>query len=107
MKESIIKTLEEEKLTNVRVVTYEGNTVDIAKKLGITHFIRGIRNGKDYEYEKQVANYNLEHSGIKTIYIGAEEYEKVSSTVVRKMIENNENIDEYVPGPVKKLIKER
>ena len=105
MKKVIEITLEEEKLNNVEVVIYEGNTVDIAMKLNVTHFIRGIRNGKDYEYEKQVANYNLEYSGIKTMYIGAEEYEKVSSTEVRNLIKNNKDIDEYVPKAVKELIK--
>ena len=83
MKVAIEESLKDEGLTNVDVVIYDGLTVEVAKRLKVTHFIRGIRNGKDYEYEKKVANYNLKHSGIRTLYIGAEEYEKISSTVVR------------------------
>lgn len=104
MKQAILETVIEENLMNVEVIVYEGYTVDIAKKLGVTHFIRGIRNGKDYEYEKKVANYNLEHSGICTLYIGAEEYEKISSTYVRNLIREKKEVDSYIPNPVKKLI---
>ena len=105
MKQAMIETMIGENLNNVEVIVYEGYTVDIAKKLGITHFIRGIRNGKDYEYEKKIANYNLEHSGIRTLYIGAEEYEKISSTYVRNLIQEGKGVDSYIPYPVKKLIR--
>ena len=104
MCEAMVETMIQEELTNVEVIVYEGYTADIAKKLGVTHFIRGIRNGKDYEYEKKIANYNLKHSGIRTIYIGAEEYEKISSTYVRDLIEEGKEVDSYIPNPVKKLI---
>lgn len=104
MKKAIEEALKEENLDNVDVIIYEGLTVDVAKKLNVTHFIRGIRNGKDYEYEKQVADYNLKNSGIRTIYIGAEEYEKISSTAVREKLDREESIDGYVPDAVKKLI---
>ena len=106
MKQAIVETMIEERLENVEVMVYEGYTVDIAKKLGVTHFIRGIRNGKDYEYEKKIANYNLEHSGIRTIYIGAEEYEKISSTYVRNLIQEGEKVDSYIPHSVKKLMRQ-
>lgn len=105
MREAILETMVQENLLNVEVVVYEGYTADIAKKLGVTHFIRGIRDGKDYEYEKIVANYNLEHSGIRTLYIGAEEYEKISSTYVRGLICEGKKVDSYIPVPVKKLIR--
>lgn len=104
MKAAIEETIELEGITNVEVITYEDYIADIAKSIKVTHFIRGIRNGKDYEYEKQVADYNFKHSGIRTIYIGAEDYEKISSTTVREKLKNNEDISEYVSNPIKKLI---
>lgn len=107
IKKAIEETIKQENLNNVDVIIYEGYTSDIAKSLNVTYYIRGIRNGKDYEYEKQIADYNLKHSGIRTIYIGAEEYETVSSTIVREKLNKGESIDEYVPEPIKKLINRR
>ncbi|MGC3097704.1 pantetheine-phosphate adenylyltransferase, partial [Enterococcus faecalis] len=46
-------------MPNVRVIRQETQlTVESAKSLGAIFLIRGIRNVKDYEYEKDIANMN-------------------------------------------------
>ena len=94
-----------EALENVEVILYDEYTADVAKTIGVTHFIRGLRNSKDYEYEKKIANYNFEHSGIRTIYIGAEEYEQISSSAVRERIFRQDSTDNLVPKAIQKIIK--
>lgn len=46
-------------MPNVRVIMQETQlTVESAKSLGANFLIRGIRNVKDYEYEKDIAKMN-------------------------------------------------
>lgn len=44
---------------NVKVITARDSlVVDIAKRLEVGYLVRGIRNGKDLEYEADLAFYN-------------------------------------------------
>ena len=44
----------------VRVITYEGLTVDFAQKQGVNFLLRGLRNPADFEFEKAIAQANRE-----------------------------------------------
>ena len=39
----------------VEVISFEGLTVDLCKKVGATFILRGIRNSKDHGYESSIA----------------------------------------------------
>ncbi|EAC5385833.1 pantetheine-phosphate adenylyltransferase, partial [Listeria monocytogenes] len=57
-KKYLIKEATKE-MPNVRVIMQETQlTVESAKSLGANFLIRGIRNVKDYEYEKDIAKMN-------------------------------------------------
>jgi pantetheine-phosphate adenylyltransferase len=45
-------------LANVRVVIYQGLTVEAARDLGTEVIVRGLRATSDYEYEAQLAQTN-------------------------------------------------
>ena len=69
-------------MPNVRVIMQETQlTVESAKSLGANFLIRGIRNVKDYEYEKDIAKMNQHLAPeIETVFLLAEEpYAHVSS----------------------------
>ena len=36
----------------VNVTSYSGLTIDFCKSIGATYLIRGLRDGKDFEYRK-------------------------------------------------------
>ncbi|MFC2269414.1 MAG: pantetheine-phosphate adenylyltransferase, partial [Porphyromonas endodontalis] len=42
----------------IKVIAYTGLTADIAKEVGATVLLRGIRSGLDYEYERSLADIN-------------------------------------------------
>ena len=63
--------------------------VDIAKEVGATALIRGIRDDKDRAYEEDMAKYNKEH-GFDTVFITLDRYNDVSSTLVREQISNGD-----------------
>lgn len=68
----------------VKVDYYEGLTVDYCKKHAISCIIRGVRPG-DERYEKEMADWNEEHGGIKTVLLPSP-YPQISSTEVKKRL---------------------
>ena len=57
------------KLKKIKIITYKGLTVDFCVKNKINFIIRGLRNSKDFEFEKKIyhINQNLNNK-IDTIY---------------------------------------
>lgn len=68
------------------VVCFNGLAVDITRQLGSSVMVRGIRNGTDLDYEKEIAfvNKNLD-SSIETVFI-ISQFPQISSTAVRQLI---------------------
>lgn len=104
MQKAIEETLKEENINGI-VTSYDGLTSDEAKKLNANFYIRGIRNGMDYSYEENIAEFNQNLSDIDTIYIRAGKIGNISSSLVNELIRNNKDITNYVPFSVKELIK--
>jgi pantetheine-phosphate adenylyltransferase len=90
----------------IEVASYEGLTVDYAKKIGASYIIRGIRSVSDFEYEKTIAHVN--HAlipEIESIFILSKPgYSSISSTIVRDIMRNKGNISLFVPKEVLQFI---
>ncbi|MBQ8516999.1 MAG: pantetheine-phosphate adenylyltransferase [Akkermansia sp.] len=74
---------------NVRLATVEqGFLVDFARREGAGFLLRGIRNTKDFEYEKSMARMNARmESDIRTVFLMPPgELEEISSTMVKGFI---------------------
>ena len=56
--EMIKEAIKEFKLSNVKVDSTSGLSVQYAKKVGASHMIRGLRAVSDFEYEFQLAAAN-------------------------------------------------
>ena len=97
MKECIEKTINSENLHNVIVVTYSGLTVDEMKKHNATFLIRGLRNSKDYEIEENLAKINKKLGDVDTIFLRADKYDIVSSTLVNQLKKQNKDYKEFLP----------
>ncbi len=72
----------------VREMELDDWTVKVAKELGYTHLIRGVRNSRDFEYEMELASFNrtLEPT-IQTVFLPTPpELSLVSSSFVKSMI---------------------
>ncbi len=89
----------------VRVSAFDGLAIDYCHQNDIKYIIRGIRNEADYEYEKQMAEWNSVNGGITTLFVPAVNSE-ISSTVVREKIHNGETLEGLVDQEtIEKLIK--
>ncbi|TVQ63098.1 MAG: pantetheine-phosphate adenylyltransferase [Phycisphaerales bacterium] len=70
----------------VEVVAYAGLTVDIAKEVGATVILRGIRNLSDLQYEVQQAVTNREVAGLETAFVVAgQSFAYTSSSLIKQI----------------------
>lgn len=86
----------------VSVVTYEGLTIDLCKKLDAGFILRGLRNPADFEFEKAIAHTNRQLSNIETVFLlTAAQTSYISSSIVRDVIRNGGDYTVLVPGSVR------
>lgn len=83
----------------VKIVSYEGLTIDCCRSVGAGFILRGIRNGQDLEYEKSIADANrLAAPEIESVFMTClPQYSTIASTLVRDMIKYGGNIKGYLP----------
>ena len=85
-------------IDNAIVITNDGMLFEYAKEAGVDVIIKGVRDENDLTYEQKQADFNFEHSGIKTVFLEADpKYKNVSSTLVRKLISEGKDVSRYVP----------
>ena len=86
----------------VIVKFYEGLTVDFCKKENAEFIIRGIRDSRDFKFEKNIAqtNHDLD-SNIETIFlITPPELSHISSTIIRDIIKNGGDVSKFIPKQI-------
>ncbi len=100
-KKWLIDCFENEK--RVKILCYDGLTVDICKKLNINYIIRGVRNCTDFQYEQDLAQINKQLSGIETIFLfSSPEFSNISSSIVRDIYKNKGDYEQFMPDNCKK-----
>lgn len=93
-------------LPNVEVDSFEGLTVEYAKKKNADVLLRGLRTSFDFEYELQLSQTNNAlYKNLKTVFlITKPEYNFISSSMVREIIVNNGEISQFVPKAVNEYL---
>ena len=83
----------------VKVVSYEGLTVDLCKKMSAGFIIRGLRNTTDFEYESIIAEANkkLNPEVESVFFLSSPEARCISSTVVRDVLKNKGDARQFIP----------
>lgn len=86
----------------VSVVTYEGLTIDLCKKMKAKFILRGLRNPADFEFEKAIAHTNRRLSKIETVFLlTAANTSYISSSIVRDVLRNGGEYELLVPDAVR------
>jgi pantetheine-phosphate adenylyltransferase len=84
----------------ISVQTYQKLTVDFCKEINASHIIRGLRDSKDFEYEKSIAHMNQAISGIETLFFMTnQEHGAINSSIIREMHLNQADISPFVTYP--------
>ena len=93
-------------LPNVEVDSFEGLTVEYAKKKQANVLLRGLRTSFDFEYELQLSQANNAlYNNLKTIFlITKPEYNFISSSMVREILLNGGDISKFVPKTVEEYL---
>ncbi|WP_430909434.1 pantetheine-phosphate adenylyltransferase [Maribacter sp. 2-571] len=87
---------------NIKVMTYQGLTVDFCRTIGAGFILRGLRNPGDFEFEKAIAHTNRKLSDIETVFLltsSGKSY--ISSSIVRDVIRNGGDFTGLVPETVR------
>ena len=85
----------------VKVISYEGLTIDLCRKMETKFILRGLRNPADFEFEKAIAHTNRKLSKIETVFLlTASNTSYISSSIVRDVIRNGGDYTVLVPESV-------
>ena len=92
-------------IPHARAELFGGYLVDYATAHGNPVFVKGVRNAKDFEYEREMAAYNralsLRKYGttLETLLLPASaDVSEVSSTLVRTLLSVQVDYDDLVPN---------
>ena len=106
--EMVKEVLQDEKISNVEVDSFDGLLMTYASKKNANIIIRGLRAVSDFEYEFQMTgmNYKLNPT-IETIFLmSSDKYQLISSKLIKEINSLNGDISQFVPKAVeKKIIK--
>ena len=88
--------------SNVQVIGFDNLLVDCARQQGANVILRGLRAVSDFEYEFQLAGMNRRLAPqLETVFLTpAEQYEFISSTMIREIAQLNGDVSCFVPEVV-------
>lgn len=94
---------------NVRVEAFRGLLVEFARQHRAQVILRGIRTVADFEYEFQLAGMNRKLSpGIETVFMTpSDNYQFVSSTLVREIAALGGDVTQFVSPAVKNRLDQK
>lgn len=84
---------------NVLVIGFDNLLVDCARQQGVDVILRGLRAVSDFEYEFQLAGMNRRLAPeLETVFLTpAEQYEFISSSMIREIAQLHGDVSCFVP----------
>ena len=93
-------------LAVVRIVSVSTLLVNVARDVGASAIVRGLRAVSDFEAEMQMAQMNNHLSGVETIFIPTSpEWSFVASKLVREVARFGGDVSAFVPKVVAEQLK--
>ncbi len=91
----------------IRVVSYAGLTADYCESIGANYLVRGLRDGKDFEYEKSIATMNAQlKNGVETVFFMTDAaYSAINSYIVRDILKHGGDAGAFLPKEVTALLE--
>ena len=96
-------------LPNVRVESFSGLTVDYATKIGAHVMMRGLRMSADFdrEFEMAMMNKKLRPDLELVCFMASQEYQFLSSSLLKEVASLEGNISDLVPRHVAEAIEKK
>lgn len=95
-------------MKNISVDSFDGLTVEYARKIGAKFLIRGLRTITDFEYEVQLCQTNqVIAPDIDTVFLPTKpQHNFISSSIVRELSNHKTDISKFVPKNVVKYLQD-
>jgi pantetheine-phosphate adenylyltransferase len=83
----------------IKVVQYEGLTVEFCKKVNARYLLRGLRTSADFEFERSIGQVNKKlHPEIETVFFLTDpQYTSLNSSIVRDILRHGGDASQFVP----------
>jgi len=83
----------------VEVDSYSGLTVNFCNAKSANFILRGIRNGRDLDFEQSIAQMNKElNPDVETVFlVNKPEYSAINSSIVRDIYVNGGDVSSFIP----------
>ncbi len=95
-------------LSTVETVSMSTLVVEVARSVGATVIVRGLRVVSDFENELQMAQMNRQLSGIETVFIPTtSSHSFIASKLIREVARYGGDVSPFVPKPVICRLNER
>ena len=96
-------------LHNVEVMSFSGLTIDFARELGAKTMVRGMRTGSDFEREFDLAmmNKRLNPDLELVCLMASQEYQFLSSSILKEVARLGGKIDNLVPPNVLRALQKK
>ena len=91
--------------SKISIAQYSGLTTKFCSEVGAQFILRGLRNPADFEFEKAIAQTNRKLKGdLETVFLlTSSGLSAISSSIVRDVIRNNGDYQQFVPKAVQQL----
>jgi pantetheine-phosphate adenylyltransferase len=94
--------------SNVRVDSWSGLLVDYCKSNSVQSIVKGLRAVSDFEYELQMAQVNLQGSGVETMFMATSPtHSFLSSSLVKELAHYGGDVSSMVPSSINEALKRR
>jgi len=95
-------------LSNVSVDSWSGLLVDYCKSNSIQAIVKGLRAVSDFDYELQMAQVNLQGSGVETMFMATSPVHSfLSSSLVKELAHYGGDVSTMVPASINAALKLR
>ena len=96
-------------IDNVEVESFEGLTIDFARKKHAVMMIRGLRAVTDFDYELQISQVNKTlDDDVETVFLSTNlKYSYLSSSITKEIAAYGGDISHFVPDSVAEAIREK
>lgn len=86
----------------IEVITYQGLTVDLCRRMNVRYILRGLRTSADFEFERSIGQMNKKMlPDLETVFLlTTPEYTALNSSIVRDIIRHGGDASQFVPNGV-------
>ena len=96
-------------IDNIESISFDGLVTDLAQEKSAKILIRGVRTILDFDYEFKMAEMNKKlYKDIETVFLTpAENFNYISSSLVREIAVLGGDVSSFVPQPIQLALKEK